>query len=589
MKKIFTKILALSLLGALVITTLASCKDSEQLTPAEDIPNANEYSLDGFTLVVEEGAEANTKAALSTLKSTISNKLGIDLPVVNDGTEALEKEILVGETNRSESSSTVSYLKKQNKDQNSFAVRVSENKIVITGTDDLSTARAIWVFIESYVYPSSAQGVIDISCGNQQLGLYDESSLILASNGTAFHVDSTTLITQPNVKYTTADGNEFIVQNASYPSITELKYQPNPADNGKLIATAATLVYDLTENNPTYGCVMMSSDKGKTWKALARPKETLHDKLPRIGTMAHIYELPTKVGDMPAGTLLYSYCSVDYNDKSDGMLGKSILAVWRSFDCGVSWEEYVIIDEAKGIKEGVWEPFMTYCEEDGYLYCFYSDDSDPGHDQKVVYKRSKDGVNWEGKDGMVASTAGASTVEPIEVVAVNSFAFRPGMPVITKMGNGEYFMVYEQEGDKNSSWTDFRIFYKKTTNLADWGDPSDRGTIIPESGKYITAGSPSCAWLDIGGEKGVLIVTSKRSSNKGVIFISFDYGETWETIEDPLAGTPISKDQDRVGYSAGLWVGDDGKTLYYANTVDRYGERYVAFAKITIYSPMDIK
>ena len=99
MNKSFKKILAFALLGALVITMLASCKGDS--APTEDTPNASEYSLDGFTLVVEEGAQANTKAALSMLKSTVSSKLGIDLPVVNDETEALEKEILIGETSRS--------------------------------------------------------------------------------------------------------------------------------------------------------------------------------------------------------------------------------------------------------------------------------------------------------------------------------------------------------------------------------------------------------------------------------------------------------------------------------------------------------
>ena len=115
---------------------------------------------------------------------------------------------------------------------------------------------------------------------------------------------------------------------------------------------------------------MMSEDKGKTWKALARPTETLCPGLGAVGSMAHIYELPAKVGDMPAGTLLYSYNSVNY-DQPNGLNGRSILAVWRSLDAGYTWEEYVIIDEAKGIKEGIWEPFMIYGEEDGYLYCFY--------------------------------------------------------------------------------------------------------------------------------------------------------------------------------------------------------------------------
>ncbi len=73
-----------------------------------------------------------------------------------------------------------------------------------------------------------------------------------------------------------------------------------------------------------------------------------------------------------------------------------------------------------------------YCEEDGYLYCFYSDDTGStasgSHDQTIVYKRSKDGVTWS---------------NAVEVIACTDSRWRAGMPVITKMGNGEYFLVFE--------------------------------------------------------------------------------------------------------------------------------------------------
>ena len=66
--------------------------------------------------------------------------------------------------------------------------------------------------------------------------------------------------------------------------------------------------------------------------------------------------------------------------------------------------------------------------DNGYLYCFYSDDtrgpdvngSNPGPDQILVYQRSKDGINWEA---------------PVIVCAFKDFIDRPGMPIITKMGN----------------------------------------------------------------------------------------------------------------------------------------------------------
>jgi len=230
---------------------------------------------------------------------------------------------------------------------------------------------------------------------------------------------------------------------------------------------------------------------------------------------------------------------------------------------------------------------MIYSEEDGYLYCFYSDDSDPDHDQKISYKRSKDGVNWEGEGGKIGTGTGKD-VEPVDVVAIDKFKYRPGMPVITKMGNGEYFLVYEQFGD----WTGCPIYYKKTRDLSDWGDVSDIGTLIKAKTGEVLSSSPACVWLDVGGECGTLIVTAKQGSNKGYMLVSFDYGETWEKIDNPLVGQPIitnGSGNDRVGYSPAFWLSTDGKTVYYLNSINDARNptetRVMGFARLTIYGP----
>ncbi len=403
---------------------------------------------------------------------------------------------------------------------------------------------------------------------------FESGCIITAKNGIKFEIEYKSKVVGPDVVYK-LNGEEFVANYASYPSITELRYQKNEADNGKLILTASVMTE--VGDNSTRACVMMSPDKGKSWECIARPREVLRPELGNVGSMAHIYELPVQLGDMPAGTLLYSYNSVNYGTMEDRKSGNSILAVWRSFDCGYTWEEYVIIDEAGGIREGVWEPFMYYCEEDGYLYCFYSDDSDPAHDQKISYKRSKDGVNWEGEGGKIGTGTGKD-VEPVDVVSINKFEYRPGMPVITKMGNGEYFMVYEQFGD----WRGCPIFYRKTKDLSNWGEANDIGIkIMPDMWS-----APSCIWVDGGLEKGMLIVTSKGSSNGGFMAVSLDYGESWEKVEDPLASVATEQNNRRIGYSASFRLSSDGESIYYTNStnalVDSESKQMVAFAKLKI-------
>ena len=546
--------------GALAFVTalgvLVSCNSSDNSDGAPDAPSANEnlYDLTGFTIVRAQDESYGISTRVAELQENIEDTLGISLPVSTDAEgDGSAMEILIGETNRTESTATVAALKKRLKDKNSYAIRIAEGKIVITGTDELSTMRAIAEFERNYVRASENGNMLNISAGLSVIEQYDKDNLITLKNGAVMSLENYSVVIEPYTTMTLPDGSRFVPSSGSYPSITQLCHQPKAEDNGKLIATMSAT--SANGDNTTVACVMMSSDDGKTWSCIARPQEKLIKGLSSVGSMAHIYELPAKVGDMPAGTLLYSYNSVDYNKTS----GKSILAVWRSFDCGYTWDEYVIIDEAGGLEEGIWEPFMTYCEEDGYLYCFYSDDSDPDHDQKVVYKRSKDGVNWEGEGGKIGTGSGKD-VEPVDVVAINDFSYRPGMPVITKMGNGEYFIVYELVTGTAP------IYYKKTKDLSDWGDPNHEGYCIKVDGNIYSASAPACVWISAGGEKGILVVTSKKSSNDGRMFISTDYGETWSMVRDPHESDIINPEQDRVGYSAGFWVGADGRSIYYINS-----------------------
>ena len=588
----FLKVTALLLALITALTLMTACEGNgngngsggENGNGDGNTNTAPTYDLTGYTLVRCDDLSSKATEYFAKVKQALLDSVGVDLSVnIDVDFDETEKEILVGNTNRKESLETIKYLENKN-EKESYAIRFYPNKIVITGTDDASTLRAMQVFVKEYVNVSQKGSGINISAGNQKLGIYDADSIVTLKNGTEISIDYVSPVIEVTQRYTLPDGTYFIPQSGSYPAITQLNYQSNEEYNGRLIAIySGGATVDTTNGD---GNVMMSDDDGLTWSCIARPREVLYPALSARASMAHVYELPAQVGDMPAGTLLYSYNSVNYDNNNNGINGKSILAVWRSLDGGYTWEEYVIIDEARGIKEGIWEPFMIYCEEDQYLYCFYSDDSDPDHDQKLSYKRSKDGVNWEGEGGKIGTGTGKD-VEPVDVVAINDFSYRPGMAVITKMGNGEYFLVYEQFGD----WSGCPIYYKKTKDLSDWGDPSDIGTRLKDPANTVNASAPCCAWLPVGGECGTLFVTSKASTNRGYIFVSTDYGETWETIEDPLESDPIKPDGgDRVGYSAGMWVGADNKTLYYINSdnsAKKKDTQVIYFVKMTLFEKID--
>lgn len=552
--KSFINVISVFMILTMIFCSCGSSKDSEKSNELLDISS--------FTIIREDKSSKDVTAQTVLLKKYILAVTGLSLTVrVDYDVPEIEgaKEILIGQTDRSATKNALKKLAEKDI-SDGYIIDISDNYIVIVGTSDYATVRAIKVFKEKYVSLSPEGNSIVTDAGREIIEKYNSENVIHASGGIELEIEVISSICEPSNEPNKDfyDKYPLIIKGAQYPAITELCHQPNEKDNGKLIA-----IFSLNADavgvkvRKTAACVAMSEDGGESWKCIARPEEKISPELSE-GSMAHIYELPAAIGDMPAGTLLYSANSVDYSYKSN-------ISVWRSFDAGHTWEQYVCIASAGGLREGVWEPFMIYSEEDGYLYCFYSDDSDPKHDQKIVYKRSKDGVNWS---------------DSVDVVAYSNFAYRPGMPVITKMGNGEYFLVFEMFGD----WRGCPIFYKTTKDLSNWGDPNDYGTKIADRENQMNA-TPCCAWIPAGSENGTLIVTAK--STEEYIFASFDYGRNWEMIKNPLPFYEFAESNGRIGYSAGLWVGSDGKTLYYINVINATSapdsKSMAAFAKIKIY------
>ena len=170
--------------------------------------------------------------------------------------------------------------------------------------------------------------------------------------------------------------------------------------------------------------------------------------------------------------------------------------------------------------------------------------------------------------------------EKFECVACADSALRPGMVSVTKMGNGEYFMVYEMVGIHANP-----IYCKKSTSLDNWGDVSDYGEIVSATGKTFGS-SPYVAWTPAGGDCGTLIVVGKHpivgGSDTGTdMFLSFDYGETFVPVDNPI---PYSLDPyERCSYSPSMFVNEEGSTIYYINNAPYSEAGYkISVAKIKI-------
>ena len=352
--------------------------------------------------------------------------------------------------------------------------------------------------------------------------------------------------------YTPADPENANV--CEYPTIIQLHCQKNAADNGKLLAT-------FEKWGSTYP-VYESTDDGETWQFLGSVKDHFNEGYWNEW-MPFLYELPADMGTFGRGTIILAATSIYGKGVTD-----STITLYASGDLGRTFTAFCNVDKAGGTDWGVWEPYLIYEEETGRLFCFYSDDSDPRHSQKLVYKYSTDLVHWS---------------EKAECVACDDPDLRPGMPAVVRMGNGQYLMVYEMGG-----FDSYTICRKTSDALDDWGSAADYGHVISAAGKTFGS-SPYAAWSPVGGECGTLVVAAnhpvKGKSRTGCdLFLSFDYGKTFVPIDNPI---PHASDTTgRCGYSPSLFFSQDGTTLFYVNNPPCAETAFrITAAKIRIANP----
>ena len=338
-----------------------------------------------------------------------------------------------------------------------------------------------------------------------------------------------------------------------YPTIIRLCHQEKEENNGILLAS-------FEKWGDTYP-VYRSLDDGKTWQYVSTVKDNLNEGYWNEW-MPFLYELPCDMGEFKKGTVILAATSILGAGEN---VSKSTITLYESTDLGETFNAFCNVDEAGGVDWGVWEPYFIFEEETGRLFCFYSDDSDPEHSQKLVYKYSTDLVNWS---------------EKFECVACDDPSLRPGMVSVVKLGNGEYYMVYEMVGIHANP-----IYCKRAKSLDDWGNVADYGEIVSAASKTLGS-SPYIAWTPEGGEKGTLVLVAhhpvKCGSKTGSdMFLSFDYGKTFVPVDNPL---PYSHDPyERCSYSPSLFFSSDGNTLYYVNNQPCFDSTYkVTLAKIRI-------
>jgi hypothetical protein len=181
------------------------------------------------------------------------------------------------------------------------------------------------------------------------------------------------------------------------------------------------------------------------------------------------------------------------------------ISVWRSSDNGMHWTGPVKVAGNENPQGNQYlnmsEPWLFFLP-DGRVSIMYADATQAaiGFRQRITQKISPDSGRTWGSLKIFAA-------------ALQDNRSRPGMPVVIRMKNGQYLLLFEL-GDNDN----FYVHYKRSSDGITW--TSDLGTRISTSQQ----GGPGAVSMS----NGRVIVTS----NTRAVSYSNDYGKTWQS-NDP--------------------------------------------------------
>jgi hypothetical protein len=339
------------------------------------------------------------------------------------------------------------------------------------------------------------------------------------------------------------------VAGASYPRVIQLKYYV--AGKGQLLATFAQRGHSLP--------IFRSNDQGDTWQRFS--------EVSMLGGQPTLFELPVKMGEFPAGTILAAGNGIPGADPS-----RRTLDVAYSLDGGKSWSflstiavggngRYDPADRAGLLRDQdpVFEPYL-YMDSNSHLIAYFSDE----RDKKNGYSQLLDHE---------VSLNGGRTWGPLVYdMAIPDGLSRPGMPIVTRDAHGKFYMTYEVvsmpgyplEPRTNS------VHFRTSDDGDNWGDSKGFGTLIQDRWRQFPNGTPFVAWTPWGGDNGTLLVSGRSVVRDDVgrvgngIFINRNGGVgTWTLIE-----TPIVYNIDNDGYSESMIPLGDGQEILQLVTVN---------------------
>lgn len=357
---------------------------------------------------------------------------------------------------------------------------------------------------------------------------------------TSSFANSDTGTVLPYTTGTRITANSTVNRGARYGRLIRLKH--SGVANGTLIAT-----YEAWPRNFEF---FSSTDDGFTWTQISAPNLSSSAGW-EMKVEPDLYELPTAMGGLPAGTILLAGNS----ERTTGG-NNHRLEVWYSLNHGVTWNYRGVVDTST--HQGLWEPRLDLTSS-GHLVCYYSDE------------RFRSSRYNQLLGGRVSPDGGLTWGSEFHVCAIPDGVKRPGMAVTAHLPNGQYVMSYE--GIHFGG--DGQVYIKFSCDGTNWGSgPTDIGTAVQTASGAYLGHSPYIVWVPAGGPNGTLVISAQSLRNTAI------------TDRELLINTNLGRGDWTMIPAAVQWQGGGNKLAGWSQgmipTADGQGIIQLASSQITI-------
>ncbi|KAF2258222.1 hypothetical protein CC78DRAFT_563126 [Lojkania enalia] len=283
--------------------------------------------------------------------------------------------------------------------------------------------------------------------------------------------------------------------------------------------------------------IYRSLDNGFSWFTWYN---VTSDKPGRRVVQPHLLYVNETFGDYQGGALLLAVNAMDNSSTN--------IEIYASRNLGETFDfvSHVASGGRANTTNGatpVWEPFLMLY--DHKVICYYSDQRDPEHGQKLSHQTTKEDFDSWGPT--------------IDDVAMQNYTDRPGMTTVAKLPNGKFILTFEYAQVDPHGTYHYPIYYKVSSDPENFASESARRLVVdtgtqPNGGPYVT-------WSPLGGTDGIIVVSD---SDSNAVFVNMNLGEGNWTEVRTTAGRAYSrevripdKDTTKLRIAGGAEYGQD--------------------------------